>query len=242
MTTIEPRSTPFLNIYCDESCHLEVDHQEAMVLGALWLPTGSARAASQAIRDIKTKHHLSPNFEIKWTKVSPGGLAFYLELVDYFFSDSQLRLRAVVATGKSKLNHEAFEQTHDDWYYKMYFTLLRPLIHPGSRYRIYLDIKDTRGGPKTRRLREILSNAIHDFDLLTIEQLQIVRSEQVEVLQLADLLVGAIGAVNRGQLKSPAKTTLAKRIALGAARPLDQTTPLGEEKLNLLRWTPQVAS
>jgi hypothetical protein len=27
-----------LNVYCDESCHLENDHQTAMVLGAVWCP------------------------------------------------------------------------------------------------------------------------------------------------------------------------------------------------------------
>jgi len=26
------------NVYCDESCHLENDHQKAMVLGAIWTP------------------------------------------------------------------------------------------------------------------------------------------------------------------------------------------------------------
>ncbi len=26
------------NIYCNESCHLENDHQQAMVLGAIWCP------------------------------------------------------------------------------------------------------------------------------------------------------------------------------------------------------------
>ncbi|MCL0066152.1 DUF3800 domain-containing protein, partial [Dehalococcoidia bacterium] len=30
--------TPTYNIYCDESYHLEHDHQEIMVLGALWCP------------------------------------------------------------------------------------------------------------------------------------------------------------------------------------------------------------
>ena len=28
------------NIYCDESCHLEHDRQQVMVLGAIWCPLG----------------------------------------------------------------------------------------------------------------------------------------------------------------------------------------------------------
>ncbi len=30
--------TQTYNVYCDESCHLEGDHQPAMVLGAVWCP------------------------------------------------------------------------------------------------------------------------------------------------------------------------------------------------------------
>ncbi len=26
------------NVYCDESCHLENDHQPTMILGAVWCP------------------------------------------------------------------------------------------------------------------------------------------------------------------------------------------------------------
>jgi len=59
------------NVYCDESCHLERDHQKAMVLGALWCPMDRSREFSEDIRRLKTKHGLSTKFEIKWTKVSP---------------------------------------------------------------------------------------------------------------------------------------------------------------------------
>ena len=31
------------NVYCDESCHLENDHQKVMVLGAVWCPFDKTR-------------------------------------------------------------------------------------------------------------------------------------------------------------------------------------------------------
>lgn len=230
-----------LNIYCDESRHLERDRQPLMVLGALWMPADATKVVSANIRDRKKAFGLAADFEVKWTKVSPGRLDFYKSLVDYFFDDPNLHLRAVVATGKSNLDHATFQQTHDDWYYKMYYTLLIQLVRPGSLYRIYLDIKDTRGGPKTQRLREILSHAIHDFKLTAIERLQIVRSEEIGALQLLDLLIGAIGYLNCGSHDSAAKVQLAEHISARAARSLDQTTPLSEDKMNLLVWTPQKA-
>jgi len=236
--TLEAVGTPVLNIYCDESCHLERDQQTFMTLGATWLPATSVQDLSERIRTIKDKHNIPRAFEVKWTKVSPGAVNFYLDLVDVFFDAPEVKLRVVVAN-KASLDHTAFRQTHDEWYYKMYYTLLIPLIHPGSRYRIFLDIKDTRGGPKTSKLREVLSNKIRDFDLVTIERLQIVRSEEVEALQLTDLLIGAIGYANRGGGMSGAKSTVAQRVAARAGRPLDKTTPLSSAKLNLLRWSPQ---
>ena len=74
-----------INIYCDESCHLPNDGQKAMVLGALWCFKAKAGEHNQAIAGLKAKHHLSPFFEIKWTKVSLGKLDFYKELFNYFF-------------------------------------------------------------------------------------------------------------------------------------------------------------
>lgn len=31
------------NVYCDESCHLDHDHQKAMVPGAVWCPLDETR-------------------------------------------------------------------------------------------------------------------------------------------------------------------------------------------------------
>lgn len=36
------------NIYCDESCHLENDHQQVMVLGAIWCPEDHSRSIEKS--------------------------------------------------------------------------------------------------------------------------------------------------------------------------------------------------
>ena len=126
------------NIYCDESCHLENDHQPAMVLGAVWCPKHKSRAIAIRIREIKLKHDLDENFEIKWTKVSPAKAQFYLDLVDYFFDDDDLHFRAWIIPDKSVLRHHEFKQDHDDFYYKMYYDMLKLIINPKDRYNIYI--------------------------------------------------------------------------------------------------------
>ena len=57
------------NVYCDESCHLENDGQSAMVLGAVWCPLDKRHEIVCRLREIKQKHGLAPDFEVKWTPI-----------------------------------------------------------------------------------------------------------------------------------------------------------------------------
>lgn len=225
------------NVYCDESCHLENDGQKAMVLGAVWCPLGKTRAIAIRLREIKQKHGLAPNFEAKWTKVSPGKVSLYVDLVDYFFDDDDLHFRALIVPDKSKLRHDAFPgQAHDTWYYKMYFDMLKVIIRPDAQYRVYLDIKDTRGAQKVAKLHEVLCNNMYDFSREVIERVQLVHSHEVEQLQLADLLIGAVGYINRGLHGNAGKAALVSRIKQRSGYALTMTTLYREEKLNLFRW------
>lgn len=224
------------NIYCDESCHLEHDHQGIMVLGAVWCPLEKVREITLGIREIKSRHGLRPDFEIKWTKVSPSRVQFYLDIIDFFFDEKDLHFRALIVPNKTKLNHKAFGQSHDDWYFKMYFEMLKVIFRPEARYRIYLDIKDTRSAPKVGKLRDVLCNNLYDFSREIIERIQTVRSQEVEQLALADLLIGTVAYANRELSGSSAKTRLVERMRQRSGYKLTLTTLLQEEKVNLLRW------
>ena len=224
------------NVYCDESCHLEHDHLNVMVLGAVWCPIDKAREMSRRIREIKARHRLKPSFEIKWTKVSPAKADFYRDVLDYFFDDDDLHFRALIVPDKSKLEHGSYSQTHDEWYYKMYFCLLSVILGPQDQYRIYLDIKDTQGAEKLRKLHEVLGNSLYDFSRKIITRVQLVRSHEVEMMQLADLLIGAVSYVNRGLTGNAAKVALVARMKERSRYSLTRTTLLKEKKVNLFRW------
>lgn len=224
------------NIYCDESGHLLHDHQQVMLLGAVWCPLEKTREIAVRIREIKQRHGLSPSFEIKWVKVSPAKLFFYRDLVDYFFDDDDLHFRALIIPDKSKLRHAAFSQDHDTWYYKMYFDLLKVLLAPRSEYRIYLDIKDTRSADKVEELHTVLCNNMYDFERKIIKRIQTVCSHEIEQMQLADLLIGIVGYANRGLKTNQAKLALVERMRERSNYDLTRTTLLREDKANLFRW------
>lgn len=224
------------NIYCDESCHLEHDNEKAMVIGGVWCPRNKKDEIFRRIREIKEEHNLNPRFEIKWNKVSKGQLAFYMDIVNYFFDNSDLHFRAIVIPDKDLLDHEAFNQTHDDFYYKSYFNMLKTIFEPANGYNIYIDIKDTRGQKKVEKLHEALCNNHYDFNRQIIRNVQQVRSHEVELLTVADLLIGAVSYINRGLNQSEAKLKLIERIKERSGYSLTSSTLYREPKFNLFVW------
>ncbi len=224
------------NIYCDESCHLENDKSKVMVLGAIWCPREKKSEIFTRIREIKIQHSLSPDFEIKWNKVSPAKVELYIDIVNYFFDDDDLHFRTLVIPNKNELNHSFFKQDHNTFYYKMFFDLLKVIFSPSSSYNIYLDIKDTQGQEKVTKLQEVLRNNQYDYHKQIIRKIQQVQSHEVELLQITDLLTGAMSYLHRGLSDSQAKLNLIKRIRSRSGYSLLKSTLYKEEKLNVFIW------
>lgn len=224
------------NIYCDESCHLENDKQIAMVLGSVWCPLSKREEISKRIREIKQKNNMSSNFEIKWTKVSEGNLRLYMDIIDYFFDDDDLCFRGLVIPNKNTLDHKKFNQTHDEWYYKMYFLLLKMIFEPGNKYNVYIDIKDTTGNTKVVKLHKILCNSAYDYSHNIIQKIQRIQSHESEQLQMADLIIGGLSYLFRDLKNNQAKLKLIERIKQRTQLTLTKNTLPKAKKFNLLIW------
>jgi len=232
----------FIHIYCDESCHLEHDRQNAMVLGAIWCPASHRAALGRKVKAVRKRFGLPPSFEIKWTKISPGRLDFYLALVDLFFDEPLLRFRAVVVPDKSMLDHQRFSQSHDDFYYKMWYLLLTHLVDDQHSFRVFLDIKDTRGREKVSKLHQVLCDTHYDFDRQKISDIEQIHSHDVPLIQLADLLTGALSHFHRELQGSTAKQTVISRIREKSGHDLLRSTPPRVEKFNVLVWRSKAES
>ena len=227
------------NVYCDESCHLENDQIPVMVLGAVWCPQNICGKIARDIRAIQVKHGLKPGYEIKWTKVSQAKQTFYCELVEYFFANPDLHFRGVVVPDKKKLDHAQFGQSHDQFYYKMIFYVLRNVLETNNKYRVYLDIKDTQGRERLDSLTDVLHNAKYDFDRQSIERIQHVRSHEVEQLQLTDLFIGALAYAHRGLTSNPGKLAVINKIKKLSGKSLIYNTLPTERKFNIFVWEAQ---
>jgi hypothetical protein len=210
-----------------------------MALGAVWCPHNIHHALARGLKEIRKAHGLPSNFEIKWRKVSKAKVSFYLDVVNFFFDNPDLRYRGVVVPDKGMLDHQRFEQTHDDFYYKMWFLHLARLLSDQERFRIYIDIKDAHGAAKVRKLHEVLRNNRVDFDEEIVEWIQTVRSHDTPLIQLADLLTGAVSYANRRLDTNEAKTQVIALIRQRSGHTLQKTTLMRETKFNLLLFTPQ---
>jgi len=229
-----------INIYCDESCHLENDKSDIMVLGGISCEGEEKFNIYDDIRKLKVKHGLSSWFEIKWTKVSRSKIDFYKELIDYFFN-SDLCFRAVVAKSKNNLNHCKYNNgSYDIWYYKMYFLLLDTMVKPLNEYRVFIDIKDTKGGPRVRRLQEVLCNNIYDFKHEVIKDIKQINSKESEILQIVDILIGALSYYHRDLCReNSSKSELIQYIIDRYNVDMDNSTCRNEKKFNIFIWEPR---
>jgi hypothetical protein len=228
---VEERMLGNYRAYCDESSHLEHDGLRAMGLGVLWCPKEKAREANHGILELKRVHGIAQTAELKWIKVSPAKLDFYQALIDYFLSTTYLNLRVLIVPDKSVLNHAAWHQTHDDWYYKMYYVALKHVLQRCLSCDVFLDYKDTHGGPKVRKLRKYLAAVVSSSI-----GVQTVRSNEVPLVQLVDLLLGAVTAANRGDVASAAKVALIEQLRRGLHSDLRTESIYSATKFNMFLW------
>lgn len=223
------------SLYCDESCHLLNDGNKYMVLGCVWCPTDKVHAIHRRIRDIKCRAGYSPKSELKWTKLSNGNKRPYEQLIDYFFDDDDICFRAVIID-KTGLNHDKYDQTHEEWYYKMLFLLIHTLLDSENTYKIFLDYKDSQSGERSRKLHEILCSERYDFDKKIITNVQCLPSKEIGLIQLCDVLIGSISYDQRQLFSNKGKIELIQLIKDRSRKSLKMSTLPSERKLNLFFW------
>lgn len=230
-----------VNIYCDESNHLEHDNAFAMLMGAMSCPASEKVRIYNNIRSIKKKHGLSSWAEIKWTGVSNSKLEYYLDLIDYFIKEDSLSFRVVIIRNKQNLNHKKYNfGSHDLWYYKTYYYLLDAIVDYSGKYKIFIDIKDTKGGPKVKKLRDVLCNKMYDFNQDVILGINQIKSNESEILQLTDLIMGCIGYYHNNHYNADgsnvAKNAVLSRLLDEYGSAIRNGTSRGAKKMDVFLW------
>lgn len=223
---------PLLHLYCDESRHLRHDGAPFMLLGLVSCPANKVRSYHLELRALCREHGLTDDYEMKWTHVRPGKLPFYQAVLAWFLSKEDVNFRALLLPDKAKVFDRLPEDSQDLAYYRLYSQLLRNTMNPEGSYRVFLDKKDTRGGEKVRELENLMRRHTDDSDGKTVLGLQQMQSHEARLLQLADVLLGAIGAAHSDASLPPAKQQLVTQLADAIGCPLSWDTAAFSRKFS----------
>lgn len=223
------------NFYIDESCHIEHDLSNVMCIGYLKVAESEMLKLKEEIKAIKANHGIL--HELKWNTISNTKLDMYKELIDYFFA-SPIDFRCVLVKYKDRLKHDEYNQgRHDIFYDKMVFYLLANVwLNPNTdEYRVFLDIKDTKGREKLNKIDDIFTNKYHGES--PFKTFQHIRSHESQFVQLVDIFIGAITYKARGLCNkeegSSAKKELVRYIEVKSGYSIDEGTEPWETKFNI---------
>jgi len=206
-----------IEIYCDESrqdlfCNKDKidDTNRYICIGGVWIYKSIRLELKDKIKELIKKH--SVYGEIKWNNVSNNKYNFYVELIDLFFSyNNEVRFRCVVVDAE-KVDMESFNgNDHELGFYKFYYQLIYQWTITNNIYSIYTDYKVNKKNNRILELRDIINRANRDN---SVKLIQAINSKESILLQLEDVIMGAVGYKYnfRDKGQSSAKLGIVKRI------------------------------
>lgn len=225
-------TTCHINIYCDESRHTNKDAY--MVIGALACPREQKTDIFRKINLLKKEHNTWREFG--WKTLSPSRRDFYWSLIELLRSEPGLSFRCIVVN-RSILDHDQYNLGDDELgFYKLYYQMLVYWLKPGCAYHIYLDWQLNKDRSRFAVLRDILRRKL--TGKAKIMCLEPVSSHNLPLVQLTDLLIGAVGYAWNQRKGSQIKVDFCKDLSLAVGLPrLDTSTTLGVKKFNIFHFT-----
>ena len=223
------------NVYCDESCHLVSNDSKYMLIGAVYCPKYKVKKVNEYIEHLKENYNLSDKIELKWNKIDKKTEKLYLDIINYFFNNDDLKFRVIVVD-KTKLDHEKYNQTENDFYHKAYYDMLKYIIIPGNSYNIYPDIKDTNSYYCHQVMLDYLRIKMSDTNKKTIKKVQPIRSYEAPILQINDILIGALSYYYRNLSGNSVKLNIINEIRKLYQNDFDTSSYYSNTKFNIFIW------
>ena len=223
------------NVYCDESCHLISNDSKYMLIGAVYCPKYKVKKVNEYIEHLKENYNLSDKIELKWNKIDKKTEKLYLDIINYFFNNDDLKFRVIVVD-KTKLDHEKYNQTENDFYHKAYYDMLKYIIIPGNSYNIYPDIKDTNSYYYHQVMLDYLRIKMSDTNKKTIKKVQPIRSYEAPILQINDILIGALSYYYRNLSGNSVKLNIINEIKKLYQNDFDSSSYYSNTKFNIFIW------
>ena len=204
-----------IDVYIDESSQTK---HRYLVLGAIVLQVTDVQKLNQLIA--KARLPELPNGETKWTKVSKAKLEAYKRLVDVLFDNlTEMHFHSLFVDTRQQDHKKYNEGDSEIGFNKEIYQLANKIsqLYPDRYIHIYPDYRDTKNSPEELRL--ILNRGAAkrgDKRDWPVRRCQFRDSKDVLLLQLTDVLIGAIAFQLNGHATAPnpnaAKIELANHI------------------------------
>lgn len=225
-------------LFFDESCHLDNDDSKVMTVGYIKVPEDLYNQHYQVFKNIMREYKAFD--ELKWNKFAKSRVLLYQRIIDFFF-DNTIDFRCVVIKHKDRLGPNDLNRgSYDNFYYKMVVDLL-DMNSTESKFKVYLDVKDTRGKEKLNKINEAY-RLQHNGNSPFIH-FQHLHSHDNLFIQLADFIIGAITYKSRslkGEFKMEEnRAAIIYYIEDKAGYYLDEGTPQWETKFNISDYQPK---
>ena len=218
---------PLFRIFSDES---RQNKERYMILGAIIIPEKEIKMLNATMNQYRIETKM-PN-ELKWSKVNDKKLEEYKLLVDYFFAlnnTNKIHFKSIIIDNNKikniKHSQENKEQSFYKFHYQLFFhkfgkiyfkmdKMVRFVIHPDYRDAHFsLDILK-------RHLNGGMGRHFNDEVIAPFVSIQPIDSKKSEIIQIVDLIIGAIGYEKNGyhlhSSSSKGKIELCKYIAYKA--------------------------
>ncbi|MBJ6362165.1 DUF3800 domain-containing protein [Paenibacillus sp. GCM10012307] len=222
-----------IEVYCDESRpELLYKKKETtaryMVIGGVWISYLFREDLKANIKKLKERYNYKN--EIKWKNVSPSMIDFYLELIDLFFKFDAIRFRCIVVDCE-KVDLDKFHDSDSELgFYKFYYQLLKHWIDEREKYWIYLDYKKNKLPDRLHQLESVLEKTVPG----KVQEIQAINSRDSLMIQLADVLIGAVGYKFHNCNTSKAKLKIIERLETYIEDEI-QSTFKSERKFNVFK-------
>lgn len=205
---------------------------EYMTIGGVACPESSKRQIVLAIDKLRGEFDVQREFG--WKTVCPSRIEFFKRLTDLLFSDNDIHFRCVVAS-RTKTDFD----TDEERFQKLYYQVFNNWLDCRKSYRVFIDRRvDDKNRVST--LKRCLMHTLAFGD--SVQCVEEVESRENDMIQLADVFVGAVGYAWCGRCgmegSSSAKSDFCDYVAgkLGRKSLDHYCTGPNEEKFNVFHF------